>query len=82
MTAHGRPPVAAAERDVGALSTHAVALRQGEYVQLGANADHWDGEPTIDSLIFRPIPEVSSRMAALQSGDVQIAVEIPTDLLG
>lgn len=53
-----------------------------ESVDLSANPDHWDGEPSVDSLIFRPIPEVSSRMAALQSGDVHIAAEIPPDLAG
>lgn len=53
-----------------------------EAVTLKANADYWDGAPQIDSLVFRPIPEVSSRMAALQSGDVHIAAEIPPDLSG
>lgn len=53
-----------------------------ESVNLSANEDYWDGAPEIDTLIFRPIPEVSSRMAALQSGDVQIAAEIPADLTG
>lgn len=51
-----------------------------ESVNLSANEDHWDGAPSAGTLIFRPIPEVSSRMAALQSGDVQIAAEIPADL--
>jgi peptide/nickel transport system substrate-binding protein len=53
-----------------------------EAVNLTANPDYWGGKPTIDSLVFRPIPEVSSRMAALQSGDVHIAAEIPPDLAG
>ncbi|QDO89505.1 hypothetical protein FNH13_15155 [Ornithinimicrobium ciconiae] len=53
-----------------------------EAVNLSANEDYWDGAPGVGTLIFRPIPEVSSRMAALQSGDVQIAAEIPPDLTG
>ncbi|MFK5635868.1 MULTISPECIES: ABC transporter substrate-binding protein [unclassified Ornithinimicrobium] len=53
-----------------------------EAVTLAANEDYWGGAPSVDTLIFRPIPEVSSRMAALQSGDVQIAAEIPPDLSG
>lgn len=53
-----------------------------EAVNLSANEDYWDGAPTVGTLIFRPIPEVSSRMAALKSGDVQIAAEIPPDLTG
>lgn len=51
-------------------------------VMLDAYPDYWDGAPSVDGLVFRPIPEVSSRMAALQSGDVHIAAEIPTDLTG
>lgn len=53
-----------------------------ESVTLEANEDYWDGAPSVDTLVFRPIPEVSSRMAALQSGDVHIAAEIPPDLSG
>lgn len=51
-------------------------------VTLSANKEYWGGAPKVDTLVFRPIPEVSSRMAALQSGDVQIAAEIPPDLSG
>ena len=53
-----------------------------EAVNLSANPDYWDGEPSVDTLIFRPIPEVSSRMAALSAGDAQIVAEIPADLTG
>jgi peptide/nickel transport system substrate-binding protein len=51
-----------------------------ERVVLKANDAYWGGRPQLDSLVFRPIPEVSARVAALQSGDVQIAAEIPADL--
>jgi peptide/nickel transport system substrate-binding protein len=49
-------------------------------VVLEANADYWDGAPQIATVVFRPVPEVAARVAALQSGDVQIASEIPPDL--
>lgn len=51
-----------------------------ERVVLAANDDYWGGRPKIDQLVFKPIPEVSTRIAALRSGDVQIAAEIPADL--
>jgi peptide/nickel transport system substrate-binding protein len=51
-------------------------------VTLTANKNYWGGAPSISTLVFRPIPEVSSRMAALQSGDIQIAAEVPPDLSG
>lgn len=53
-----------------------------ESVTLTAYADYWDGAPGVDGVVFRPIPEVSSRMAALQSGDAHIAADIPPDLSG
>lgn len=53
-----------------------------ETVVLNANPDYWGGAPALDSVVFRPIPEVSSRLAALQSGDVHIAADIPADLSG
>jgi peptide/nickel transport system substrate-binding protein len=53
-----------------------------ERVVLRANDDYWGDRPKLDTLVFRPIPEVSARIAALQSDDVQIAAEIPADLAG
>jgi peptide/nickel transport system substrate-binding protein len=35
------------------------------------------GQAKLDRVIFKPIPEVASRIAALLSGDVDIAVNIP-----
>lgn len=58
------------------------AWTANESVTLSANEDYWGGAPAFDTLVFRPIPEVSSRMAALQSGDVHIAADIPADLSG
>jgi len=49
-------------------------------VVLEANPDHWDSAPQLGTVVFRPVPEVAARVAALQSGDVQIASEIPPDL--
>lgn len=49
-------------------------------VVLAANPDYWDGAPQVGTVVFRPVPEVAGRVAALQSGDVQIASEIPPDL--
>jgi peptide/nickel transport system substrate-binding protein len=51
-----------------------------EQLVLEANDDHWDGRPDLDTVIFRPIPEVAARMAALEGGDVHIAAEVPPDL--
>lgn len=52
----------------------------GSRVVLEKNDDYWGGAPRISRLVFDTIPEVSSRMAALQSGTVNIATNIPPDL--
>jgi peptide/nickel transport system substrate-binding protein len=51
-----------------------------ERVVLAANDDYWGGRPEIDQLVFVPVPEVSARIAALRSGDVDIAADVPADL--
>lgn len=53
---------------------------RNERVVLNAYDEYWGGRPKVDNLVFRPVPEVSARIAALQSGDVQIAAELPADL--
>src|SRR5258708_37112921 len=57
---------------------------RGDHVTLEANENYWQGSPKgkpgVKTVIFRPIPEESTRMAALQSGQVQIARNIPSDL--
>jgi peptide/nickel transport system substrate-binding protein len=53
--------------------------RKDEAVILDANPDYWGGKPAIDTLIFRPIPEGSARVAALEAGDIDFSIDIPLD---
>jgi peptide/nickel transport system substrate-binding protein len=46
-----------------------------------ANPDYWGGAPHIRRLIFRPIPEGSARVAALQAGDIDLSIDVPLDAL-
>lgn len=48
-------------------------------IVLAANPDYWDGAPSLDTLIFRPIPENASRVSALEAGDIDFATDIPLD---
>jgi peptide/nickel transport system substrate-binding protein len=50
-----------------------------ERVVLNANPDYWGGAPGVSTLIFRPIPEGSSRVAALEAGDIDFSIDIPLD---
>ena len=43
----------------------------GDRLTLVKNDDYWGEEPQIDTLIFRPIPDNTARLQALQTGEVQ-----------
>lgn len=46
---------------------------RASFVEFRANEDYWGGRPEIDQLIFRVIPESSTRVAELLTGGVDIA---------
>lgn len=48
-----------------------------ERVVLEANDNYWGGKPKIKRVIFRPLPEGSSRVAALLSGDIDVCIAVP-----
>jgi peptide/nickel transport system substrate-binding protein len=51
---------------------------RGERISLKRNDDYWGTEPSIQGVVFRPLPDASARVAALRSGDVDmIAVPSP-----
>jgi peptide/nickel transport system substrate-binding protein len=45
-----------------------------------ANKDYWGERPKVDHLIFKYIPDNSTRLAALQAGEVDIIDQVPIDL--
>ena len=51
-----------------------------EEIVLEADPSHWRGAPKIKTVIFRPIPDDAVRVAALQNGEVDVAVNIPPHL--
>ena len=42
-----------------------------ERIVLDANPDYWDGQPKIDRLIFKVVPDSSTRLIQLQTGQIQ-----------
>ena len=42
---------------------------------------YWAGPPALDRIVFRYIPEASTRVSALQSGDVDVIDGVPTHLI-
>ena len=49
----------------------------GDHVTLERNDDWWAGEAGIEKVIFRQIANNATRTAALLSGEIQIATELP-----
>ena len=53
----------------------------GDYTRMSPNQDHWRSTPVIDYLIFRVIPDASTRFAMMQAGEAQIFPAQPTDVV-
>ena len=50
-----------------------------ERLVLEANKDYHRGAPAIDRLVFRPIPELTTRVAALLTGQADLVSDVPPD---
>lgn len=55
--------------------------RRDQYLAVKRNEDYWGDKPQIPGIIFRFIPDPAQRLLALQSGEVEVAVDIPWDFL-
>jgi peptide/nickel transport system substrate-binding protein len=56
-----------------------VRQQERQSLEMAPNPDYWDGAPKLERLIVRPIPEPSSRLAALRAGEVQWAEVTPPE---
>lgn len=53
---------------------------KGDRVVMEANPNYWrPGFPRLQEVIFRPIPESSTRVAAIQTGEVDIATRLSAE---
>ena len=55
---------------------------QGDSLTLTRNTDYWGPEPQIDEVKFVFLPDEQSRLAAVQAGDVDLAVNMSSDSAG
>ena len=51
----------------------------GERLTLARNDEYWGGAIAFEQVVFRPIPEISTRVAALETGEVDIITKVPPD---
>jgi peptide/nickel transport system substrate-binding protein len=70
-----------ATKPVGTGPFKFVRWRKDESLVLEANESYWRGAPKIKTLIFRPIPDESTRVAALSTGEIDIARGVPPSLV-
>jgi peptide/nickel transport system substrate-binding protein len=58
-----------------------VSWTRNDRMVLEANEAYWGGSPKVKRLIIRPVPEVATRLAELQTGNADIITNIPPFLV-
>src|SRR6266571_2288953 len=76
----GKQPADISRQPIGTGPYTFVRWAKDEEVVLEANTAWWRGEPKVKTVVFRPIPDDAVRVAALQNGEIDVAVNIPPHL--
>jgi peptide/nickel transport system substrate-binding protein len=82
------PPKYVQDKGIANIGTHPVGTGayklvrwlKDDQLELEANPGYWRGVPRIKKAIFRPIPEDTSRVAGLQTRELDVIVNIPPHL--
>jgi peptide/nickel transport system substrate-binding protein len=82
------PPKAYAGKDTAFISKNPIGTgpyrfvrwNKDEEIVLEANPQYFRGAPRVKTVVFKPIPDDAVRVAALQNGEVDVAVNIPPHL--
>jgi peptide/nickel transport system substrate-binding protein len=53
----------------------------GDHVTLTANPDYFGGAPAIKDVVFKVVPDLSSRLNGLATGDIDLALELTPDTI-
>ena len=59
-----------------------VEWAKNDHLTMEANLEYWGGAPQIQTLTFRIIPEIATRVAALKAGEVQLITQLTPDQIG
>lgn len=75
--------------DEGFLNTHPlgsgpyrlVEWIPGDHLTLSANAGYFGGAPALKDVVFKVVPDLSSRLNGLATGDIDLALELTPDTI-
>jgi len=70
-------PAGLASQPVGTGPFRFAERVKDDRIVLEANGQHWRGQPLIERLEFRPVPDTASRQAAVRTGQVDLATNVP-----
>jgi peptide/nickel transport system substrate-binding protein len=76
----GKDTAAISKNPIGTGPYRLVRWSKDEEIVLEANEQYFRGAPHIKTVVFRPIPDDAVRVAALQNGEIDVAVNIPPHL--
>ena len=84
------PPKEYAGKDAAAISKNPIGTGPYKFVRWSKDEEivmeafpgYWRGAPNIQTVVFKPIPDDAVRVAALQNGEIDVAVNIPPHLAG
>jgi peptide/nickel transport system substrate-binding protein len=52
-------------------------FQQNAFLRLKANPNYWGGKPAFDTVVFKFVPDATSRVAELESGQSDVTLEVP-----
>jgi peptide/nickel transport system substrate-binding protein len=67
------------QKPVGTGPIRFVSWAKDDKVVLEANPDYWGGRIDVDRVVFRPVPEIAPRVAALLKGEIDAMVNLTPD---
>jgi peptide/nickel transport system substrate-binding protein len=76
----GKDSAAISRNPIGTGPYKFVRWAKDEEIVMEAVPNHWRGAPSIKTVVFKPIPDDAVRVAALQNGEIDVAVNIPPHL--
>jgi peptide/nickel transport system substrate-binding protein len=78
----GKDPAAISRNPIGTGPYKFVRWSKDEEIVMEAFPGYWGGAAKIKTIVFKPIPDDAVRVAALQNGEIDVAVNIPPHLAG